>query len=287
MPQNRAIAETRAQRRSGSSDLIYAMGPDSTYIVSYSDGSLIDQFNTTSGSGGLCSDAKGNVFMPNGSHILKFAHGGTTPITTLDDGNYGADGCSVDPVTGNLAVANSEPYSRSGTGSIAVFSNASGNPTFYTDSRITHYFSCGYDVSGNLFFTATASGKPFVLAELPVGASRFNILHLNRNRKVLGPGSVQWDGATMSVGVDGARLIYRFRVSGSNANVVGTTKISKETPQDLNFWLQNGVFLTSGGAHNGSVGLWKYPRGGKVVARYKVVKKGQVGGITVSVGPTH
>jgi hypothetical protein len=89
----------------------------------------------------------------------------------------------------------------------------------------------------------------------------------------------------MSVGVDGARWIYRFTVSGSSANVVGATKISNQTPQDLNFWLQNGVFLTSGGPHNGSVGLWKYPRGGKVVARYKLVKKGEVGGITISVAP--
>ncbi|MGA9946057.1 MAG: hypothetical protein WBP75_13570, partial [Candidatus Cybelea sp.] len=55
---------------------------------------------------GLCVDKKGDVFVDNSREILEYAHGGTSPIATLDDSGSYPTVCSIDRVTGDLAVAN-------------------------------------------------------------------------------------------------------------------------------------------------------------------------------------
>src|ERR1700688_4758776 len=102
MAQSRAIAQARAHRAS-SGALIYATGGcGGTCILSYPQGKLVGSFSTFGG--GVCSDAQGNVFLTHNGTVYEFAHGGTTPIATLSLPGNSAVGCSVDPVTGNLAV---------------------------------------------------------------------------------------------------------------------------------------------------------------------------------------
>jgi|HubBroStandDraft_4_1064222.scaffolds.fasta_scaffold00010_84 hypothetical protein len=264
-------------------NLIYVGGAGVTYILNYDTGAVINSFNETAGYGGLCSDKKGNVFMPNVTKILEFAHGDTSPSAELGDGNFRPLGCSVDPVTGNLAVANIDSGSGSKLGSIAVFKKSSGSPTFYNDPNITSYFSCGYDNSGNLFLDGSNASTPFIFAELPVGSSTFQEYALSE--PVKSPGSVQWDGRYVAVGAYGARHIYRVKVAGSSATIVSAVTLETLKTPNFTFWLQGSSVLTAANPHRGSVGIWKYPRGGKPYVKYAVLSKGELGGITVSVSP--
>ena len=141
----------------------------------------------------------------------------------------------MDATTGDLAVANIDSK-YSGSGSIAIFKNASGAPTFYSDARITRYFSCSFDGSGNLFLDGDSSSQSFIFAELPRGSTAFQLFSLNQ--PVTSPGSVEWDGRYVAVGVDGAHTIYRVQVSGSKAEVVSTTRLDGKTVHSFTFWIQ-------------------------------------------------
>ncbi len=97
---------------------------------------------------GLCTDAKGDIFVvnntPNADDVLEFAHGDTTPIQTLGNPGQVGVGCSVDPVTGNLAVTNVEALYY-GLGSVSIYTKATGNPTMYSDPDMGSVYFCGYD----------------------------------------------------------------------------------------------------------------------------------------------
>ena len=94
-----------------SMDLLYVSNDDELLVFSYPKGKLVGEITVPSGDfAGLCSDSAGDVFVTSvGSHsasyILEYAHGGTEPITTLSDPAW-ANGCAVDPTTGNVAVTN-------------------------------------------------------------------------------------------------------------------------------------------------------------------------------------
>src|SRR5579863_1388101 len=78
------------------------------YVFSYPKGKLVQTLTGFADPAGECVDATGNVFVANtgSSNVLEYAHGGSSPIATLDDSGYFRVGCAVDPVTGNLAVSN-------------------------------------------------------------------------------------------------------------------------------------------------------------------------------------
>ena len=118
----------------------------------------------------MCVDKKGDVWVVNNSSasLVEYKHGGKTPIATL----YGISfpiGCSVDPTTGDLAVANYGNGSYGG-GDVSIFAHAKGTPKVYTDSQIPHFNFCGYDPKGNLYADGTdATQSVFHFAELPKG----------------------------------------------------------------------------------------------------------------------
>ena len=106
-----------------------------------------------SGPDGECSDKVGNVFITiQGEKIVEYAHGGTKPIATLNDPGYYPNACSVDPTTGDLAVANVSGPTKH-RGSLAVYKHARGAPKFFVDPdyEFQTYYFCGYDPMGNVF----------------------------------------------------------------------------------------------------------------------------------------
>jgi hypothetical protein len=153
--------ESRAPRvNTGNDDLIYASGPFETYILSYKSGMVVNTIDTTNEEG-LCSDKHGNVFAPHVNFIYEYAHGGTTPIATLGDEGYRPVGCSVDPTTENLAVANYRTSAMSSqAGNIAIYKRSKGNPEFYSEPVIQYYLSCSYDDVGNLFLDGRNASEP-------------------------------------------------------------------------------------------------------------------------------
>lgn len=194
-------------------------------IYSYPEGSQVGTLTGFAKPLGECADAAGDVFIANsaGRDIIEYAHGGNSPIATLHDSVYYPNGCSVDPTTGNLAVSNGESKKGDGSGSIAIYRHAQGKPKYYTG--VQYYTSCGYDDEGNLFVAGNANSD-YVFEELPKGAKTFRYI---RRKNFLAVDLIQWDGKylTNEVPLIHSSLIYRLKISGSNARVIGTTKLDE------------------------------------------------------------
>ena len=265
----------RAQPASGSSgDLLYVApnGPNLVTYYTYPAGELVGTLNATAR--GLCSDTRGNVFVINEGSISEWAHGGTSPIKTLGSHTYNYWSCSVDPITGNLAVT-FEDYSagptignlavtseNSGGTGIAIFKNATGDQTTYTDTDFSHLYFCGYDGAGNLFADGYIGGNPAAFAELPAGGSKLKIVRLAQG--IMKPGQVQWDGKYLTVADEHNHIIYRVKIKSSRATVVGKTKLGGFSNVFFGSWIYGGtVVVPFPRKHQvGYVGFWNYPQGG-------------------------
>ncbi len=239
--------------------LYYTDGDQSVYAISYPGGKLVGTLTGFDGSQGVCSDKNGDVFVTTyvTEDVLEFAHGGTQQIAKLPDYGYYPLGCAVDPVTGNLAVANLEAMNGQ-SGNVAIYAGAKGKPTNYTAPGISNYDWVAYDGAGNLYVNGSA------LAEMPYGSQQFTNIALS----VSGAG-IQWDGQDLAMVNPTSKAIYRLSVSGSSGSVVGTVSFNGLFTQLGNdFALQSGKAVMPYGGGNrhrvSRIGLWNYPKGGKL-----------------------
>jgi hypothetical protein len=128
MPQTPAAAH---DDRSGS--LLYVVNGNNNTVTfySYNDGRLLGTLQGFTAPFGSCVDNVGRVFVTDvaAGKVFEYAHGGTEPIKIFVlEKPQQPDSCSVDPLTGNLAVTTD---GGSTGGSVAVYRNARGKPTFY------------------------------------------------------------------------------------------------------------------------------------------------------------
>jgi hypothetical protein len=251
-------------------DLLYVsdLGNDLVDVYSYPHGKLKGTLSGFQAVHSGCVDAAGDVFITSShnSEILEFAHGGTKPIETLEDGGYGPVGCSVDPANGNLAVANLTPVYGSGGGGIAIYKHAKGKPKEYSDPNIFFYYDCAYDNAGNLYVTGSDMHGFFKFAEIPSGTTSFTDITLNQTINV--PGGVQWDGKYVAVEDQGAgyhgSTIYQVSVSGSAGTVVGTTSLGGSSDV-IQFWIQGKKVIGPNTGSSPNVMFWKYPAGSTAI----------------------
>jgi hypothetical protein len=279
-----------AVRRATSSDLLYVIGGDSRiYMLSYPGGDPLESFSVRFPNQ-LCSDNQGNVFVtlnsPSaGSQISEYPHGAMTPIKTLSDPGDGAIGCSVDPTTGNLAVANGG-NGTARNANVVIYPGGSGSPETLTDPSFSRYEFCGYDNEGNLFVDGNGPGPsyPFRFAKLPKGSSTFTDITLDKS--LVGEGSVQWDGQYITVGViqHVGQQTEVYRVAGSSGHVIGTVTLKARKPDPI-LWIQGNRIIGRYAVR--SLGLWKYPAGGRPVSKIGgfVSDRRGVGSTTISVAP--
>jgi hypothetical protein len=235
---------------------------------------------------GLCSDKHGNVFMPSADSsgnavVYEYAHGASSPKATLSVPGILAEGCSVDPTTGNLAVT--YLCHNCSYGPVAIFQNAQGTPTSYEQQSVFLSY-CGYDGKGNLFADGNGSGG-FALLELPAGGNVLSPISVNQS--ISAAGQVQWDGTYVAIEDLSYPVIYQFQVSGSAATRKGTTTLSGAGVWGGQSWIQGGTVVvpfTKTGYSPNKFGFWKYPAGGTAK---KIIKKhlgaGALAGATVSV----
>ena len=276
MRQARAVAQ-QAAHRATSDALIYATGGcGGICVLSYPSGDLVSSIALSGDKEGACSDSAGNAFITNGTQVVEYAHAGTTPIATLVIPGRTALGCSIDPTTGNLAVT-----FNGNDVNLAIFPSATGEPTLY-DAPTAAY--CGYDADGNLFL----SGEK-VIAELANGSSSFQLFSIVGKARVIG--QIQWDGRSMTLESrsPGNIKLLRLRFSGSAATVVGTSRLKDIGGNAGQSWLFDDKVLVPYGNHGQfetQLGVWNYPKAGKVQTRYRHFGTVSFPGVTVSVART-
>jgi hypothetical protein len=272
VPQNATGTTQLARNRSWmlpkakSEDLLYVSNyfNGRVNVYSYRTRRLVGQLSGLNGPGGECSDKSGDVFIANvkGASIVEYGHGGTSPIATFDDSGYYPNDCSVDPATGDLAVANLDGIPL--PGNLAIFRSASTPPTFYEDHNpyIAYYYFCGYDASGNVVVDAGSDGGgPLVFDELPAGGTNLNRVHLPPGARY--GGTLQWDGTFMTEG-DGGNRIYRFSVGQRRRAYRHGRTFLQGSPGVSQIWIGNRTSgqQAVGVANNANeVLFWDYPTG--------------------------
>jgi len=285
--------QSRLQPASSSAnDLLYASDwkKGEIFVFTYPAGTLVGKIPDDRAPLGLCSDSNGDVWVTDNAatsgQIVEYAHGGTTPIATLDDPQANPRGCAVNPLTGDLAVANALP------GNVVIFANASGSALSYS-AGVSYPFSCAYDALGNLYVDGYRlhNHAKFALSELRSGASEF--IDVGMESKLGLPGNIQWDGTYLAAGeYPLSATIYRLKFAKSRprAKLEGTVSLlgPKLMPaRALQFWLQDGTLIMPFGRRRDInwIGLWTYPAG-KRVAILKNFGAAELYGVTVSLAPS-
>jgi hypothetical protein len=272
LPQERMGSNRALPRHAMSGDLLYVVGDNGGVAVfTYPQRKALTTFTVGSGNLTACVDKSGDVFIPSveggglTATIYEFAHGGTSPIATLSDPGQAA-GCSVDPTTGNLAVANYSNQSDN-AGNIAVYIGAKGSPTIYSDeANFIHPTSVSYDNQGNLFVGGYGQGGDvFQLAEIDSGSSTFTGIEMSK--QITGAVSIQWTGKVLAITSTMERLgstyVYQVKISGSSGTIIGTTSLHSHSNQGRVMspysWIQGKTIIVP--VRKGA-GFWLYPNGG-------------------------
>jgi hypothetical protein len=305
MPQTRAIATRAAHAGSlmlpeaRSKDLLYVSdaGTNEVYVFSYPRGRYIGMLvGLIREPHGVCSDKAGNVFVTefgiDNNYVQEYAHGGNSAIATLSAPGEPEE-CSSDPTTGNLAVA-IYSYSSAPSG-VAIYANAQGNPTMYTDSSLQQVTACSYDDHGDLFAAGANSSQGFELAELPAGTETFENIALKSkiDGKFFEP--IQWDNQYLAIGSHAGAYskeysIKHVAISGATGTVVRRTRLllkqgyfSGDTA--FSIWRHMIVLTYSPEYPKGGVGFWTYPRGSIPLRVTRDFGSQYLDGVTVSTAP--
>ncbi len=252
-------------------DLLYVVdGGTQVDVLTYPGFKLVGTIAGFSESTGLCSDAQGNVWVANdsASELVEYAHGGTTPIATLDDPNQYPISCSVDPKSGSLAV--SDFPIASGESSIAVYAHETGTPTLYHDRRIAEILYLGYGPRSRLFFDGTL-GNDFAMGRFKGGS--FSRISVRGATITSAPGGVQYANGTLTTTAHGSgetALIFRMSDSG---RIESTTELlGADVCQGYLIW-KTVVICPSG--YN-DLFVYRYPQGGialkEVAVRYYAIQ---------------
>ncbi len=253
-------------------DLLYVTNPglNEVLVYSYPQSKLVGtltQFYFVPD--GVCTDKKGDVWIVNNNaqEIVEYKHGGTTQIASLSDPGYYPTICSVDPTTGNLAVANKETIgSSTQQGNVAVYSHAKGTPTLYEDSQLFQVWFCGYDDKGNLYVDGTKGySVTFGFAELAKGSKKLSNIAL-KGGTIYFPGKILWDGKHVIVGDQSFQNKYPYtsgiyQTTGGGGKIVGTTPLTGSSDV-AGFWIEGSTVIAPD-LGLADISLYKYPAGGK------------------------
>ncbi len=179
------------------------------------------------------------------------------PLKTLSDSVGAPSSCAMNG-SGDLAVG---ILYGSGAGDVIIYKNGSGSGTVMRTPLGEEYFD-GYDDKGNLFADGWNGSGFFLLVELPKGSRKFE--KIATSNAVQFPGSVQWDGAYLTVFDQVANAMYRYTVSGTTATLKDTVTFSGSADCAQTWIVKSLVYCADAG--NGDGEVFKYPAGGSPVA---------------------
>lgn len=284
-PQSVSNAQAHSAPK-GSSSLVYILGRESLWIMTYPRGKFYAAASLDYSLTGICSDSQGNVFVDLGDdgEILEYVHGSTYPIGSLEVPTI-SDGCAVDPTTNNLAVASG--------GRVEILANEQ-QPYTSVSSPIDAEI-CAYDANGDLFISNKDSfSHEKQLAELPKGANQFAQISVPSTVGQAGA-LLGWDGQYMAWEDTTAKkgAIYQLSISGSQATIVGKIPLGKTVHKLQMGELYNGQFVATfskRSRYGYILGTWAYPTGGEPVAQSRLKsyspRQLQWAALTVSVPPS-
>ncbi|HEY2554742.1 MAG TPA: hypothetical protein VGI15_05780, partial [Candidatus Cybelea sp.] len=178
-------------------ELLYVSdwGTDDVFVYNDRTGALIGRLTGFSRPYGQCVDKGGNVWITNldSAAVKEYAHGGATPLKTLHSAGRSA-GCSVDPTTGNLAVANVDLPAE-----LQVYKKAAGAANVYKSSACEGgMWSPGYEKNGNLYVEGSNHSIATVCELAHGGAKLLGPIKLVNFTIGLG-GGVMWDGTQLAL----------------------------------------------------------------------------------------
>lgn len=213
-------------------DLLYVSKVDATgilvYVYAYKSQKQVGVLTDEAYPFGQCVDKKGDVWITDyvNEDIVEYAHGGTTPLKTLNTQEQQPIGCSVSP-NGDLAVVT---HDRSYTnGVLLIFKNASGAATGYQNAECDLLWVPGYDDKGNVYVEGEEDLSPYSsrvnVCELPATGTSLRTVSFDRP---LALGTVMWDGKhiTISDVASGRTIIHRARESASgDLTTIGSTHL--------------------------------------------------------------
>jgi hypothetical protein len=262
--------------------LIYAVGDESSFIFGYPHGKLLQEIPTTGLS--TCSDHNGNVYVTQVRQIAKYQHGSTEPVEIEKLTAGTAYSCSVDPKTQDLAAV---IFCVRGCGEEIVIVRKHGPKSRYHVGPLTSLLYCAYDDNGNLFVDGY-NGSQFGLAELPSGAAHFRGIALKKQIKY--PAQIQWDGTNLALETRYHPVIYRLAISGSEAQIVGRTRLEGIGYRASQSWIEGGTIAVPSAPYNKrpmEVFFYAYPAGGEPTKIIKGFIRGgnhaMIDGVTFSV----
>jgi hypothetical protein len=251
----------------------------SVLVYDYHTRELVQTLTGFTDPAGLCADAAGNVYVTDGYayDIVEYHHGATKPFRYLADPNGFPWSCAVNPVNGDLAVANGVSLSDGKYG-ILIYKKARGVPKLYTDSAVPFYFDCAYDPHGNVFFDGESEGDNQALeGELTAAGKKFINLALEPNVEFAG--GIAWWHDRLAIADPESGDILRYRIAGSAGKLSGRTRF-EEAPSVGAFFIDGNTVIGADYDDN-DVGAWPFPKGGG--ARYTLgVETPQ--GVVVSFG---
>lgn len=242
-------------------------------VYTYPSGKVAGKLTGFNGPQDACVDKAQDVWVTAefSSKIIEYAHGTTTPLTTLTDTGYLPIDCSVDPTTGNLAVTNYDSTGSPYGGTVAIYTSGSGQATLYSDGRqIYNMYYCAYDGSGNLWVDGTQyptswPDGEFQYAELANGSGSFTNLTLTPPETIAWPGGIQWDGTYVEV----ANLLHSAIYRTSGATVKSTIR-ARGARGAVDFFIHSKTLLIGTDSGHGQLGFWTYPAGGPTKTMLKL-----------------
>ncbi|MFZ0574460.1 MAG: hypothetical protein WAM02_07260 [Candidatus Cybelea sp.] len=259
-------------------DLIYVSNIDNEVTVyTASNQKLVGVLTDFKQPMGECVDGTGNVYITDyaAEQVLEYAHGGGKPAKTFSDSPYSPYTCTIDPTTGDLAVADNGDSSQAGD--IAIWPPGSSQPTRYTDLQILNFEAAAYDGSGNLLVSSGSSyGHATGFAWLPRGGTQLI------NVTVRGPkGGLTWTNLN-GIMWDGQYFVLDaydlYRVSLIHGQAYYVDEILLDYPEDSHpsgpLWIYKSgsqmqvIGGISGYGYGGEVGIWSYPGGGPLTTTF-------------------